>query len=78
MVRLAHAFDGQTDDIYRGEGKVSAADGSLRPETVLEHSGAASHRSDFVVVSFGIVGPPEFVPVECGVQIQEVREESPG
>jgi len=73
-----HAFDCQTYDVDRRERQVAASDRCFRSETVFEYAGTASHSRHFVFVTFGIVGSPVFMLVECGIQVQEVREEAAG
>lgn len=72
-----HALNAQTDDVDGRERDVAASDGGLRSETVFEYTGTASHGSNFMLVAFRVIGFPVLALVEGGVQVQEVREETP-
>ena len=74
----AHQFDGDAHDIDRRKTNVSAPDRGLGTEAVLEHAGAATHSGHFVDVTFRVVGAPVLVLIECGVEVEEVGEESAG
>ena len=76
LILYAHTFDSELNDVDGGEREVSAADGCLRSEAVLEHAGTASHCRHFPLISLRVVSLPEFVMVERSVEIHEVREET--
>ena len=47
------------------------------PKRFSEYTGTASHGSNFMLVAFRVIGFPVLALVEGGVQVQEVREETP-
>ena len=76
LILYLHTFDRELHYVHCGERKVSAADRCLRSEAVLEHTCAASHCSNLVLVSLRIVRSPELVVVVWSVKVHEVREET--
>ena len=77
LVFYVHTLDSYADNIDGRERDVAASDGGLRSETVFEYTGTASHGSNFMLVAFRVIGFPVLALVEGGVQVQEVREETP-
>ena len=75
LVFDAHALDGELHDIDSGEAEVTAPHRRLRPEAVLEHTGAAAHRGHLMQIALRVIGTPFRVLVKRGVEIQEVGEE---
>ena len=75
-VRLAHALDGQCHDVDGSERDVATTDGGLLTETVIEHTCTATHGSHLIEVTLGIIGTPQLMIVEGGVEVQEVGEET--
>ena len=71
-----HTLEGELHDIDCSEREVASSDRSLRSESVLEHTCAASHCRNLPLVSLRILRIPELVVVERCVEVHEVREET--
>ncbi len=78
LVLDAHALDGEFHDIDGRETQVTTSDAGLLAPTVFEYTCAATHGGDFPLVTLRIVGTPLLVLVECGIEVEEVREETTG
>ena len=76
LVLDAHAFDGELHDVDGREAQVASCDAGLLAPAVFEYAGAASHGCYLPLVALRVVSSPLLVLVECGIQVQEVREET--
>ena len=78
LVLDVHALNGKAHNVDGGEREVTTTDTGLRTETVLEHSGTATHGGALVLVALGIVDVPLLVIVVGSIKIDEVGEETTG
>ena len=78
LVLDVHALDGKANDVDGREGQVTTTDAGLGAETVLEHTGTATHSGALVLVALGVVNVPLLVIVIGGIKIDEVGEETTG
>lgn len=76
LVLNTHTLDGELHDIDSGETEVATAYARLRSESVLEDTGAASHRGDLPTRTVGIVSTPVLILVEGGIEVEEIGEEA--
>ena len=78
LVLDAHTLDGKAHDIDGGEAEIASAHRGLGAELIAIDPGAAAHRGYFVHISLRVVRIPSLVLVVRGVEVEEVREKSPG
>ncbi len=78
LVLDAHALDGELHDVDGREAQVTSCDAGLLAPAVFEYAGAATHGCDLPLVALRIVSTPLLVLVECGIEVEEVREETAG
>lgn len=64
FVAYAHAFNGNTHNVYGGKTQVATAYGCLLAIAVFEHACSASHCGHFVAVAQRVVGIPFLMLVE--------------
>ena len=76
LILFLTTLERQFHDVNGRERQVTTTDTGLRSETVLKHTGTATHCSHLMDISFRIVSTPLTVLIIRSIQVQEVGEET--
>ena len=71
-----HALYGKPYQIDGGKREIAPTDRGLFTETIFKNAGTASHCGNLVFIPFGIIFPPQLVPVERCIEIDEIRKKA--